>query len=212
MSARRRSVAATLLGLGCLGLAACGDNGTAADNAPAAVQPTSYVMVEPETTTTTIAGSAATVPPEGAIDPNEQTYVIVGGDSVFGIAEKHGITMDQLVQYNQWPDGINHVLDVGAEIKIPPNAKVPGTGSSGSGTGSTDSGSGSTGSGSVPTETEPPATPCTHTVVADDNPTRVAEQYGISVQVLEQANAGNPAYLSFIPGSSLNIPAGADGC
>lgn len=211
MNARRRSLVATLVGIGCLGLAACGDNGAASTNAPAAVRPTSYVMLEPESTTTTIAAANTTLPAEGAIDPNEQTYVIVARDSVYGIAEKHGITPDQLVQYNQWADGINHFLVVGAEIKIPPNARVPGTGSSGAGSGATGDADVTTGSG-IPDVTEPAAPPCTHTIVANDNPTRVAEKYGISVQVLEQANAGNAAFGSFPIGGTLNIPAGADGC
>ena len=109
-------------------LTACGDNSTAAGDAPAQVRETSYVMVEPETTTTAPAASATTAPPGGAVDPNEQIYVIQGGDSVSKIASNHVITMDQLIQYNQWPDGINHVLIPGVEIKIPPNARVPGAG------------------------------------------------------------------------------------
>ena len=145
-------------------------------------------------------------PPEGAIDPNEQTYLIQSGDTVWGIANKHGISIEQLVTYNQWPNGQSHLLIAGQEVRIPPNSKVPGTGGGGSS-------SASTGTTPPATGTTPPATEsegCTHTIESGDNPTRVANRYDISVQVLEQANAGNPAYQSFLIGSTLNIPAGAD--
>lgn len=202
MSSHRRVVAATVLVATCVALSACGDNSTAASNAPAQVRTTSYVMVEPETTTTTLAASAVTtLPPEGATDPNEQIYVIAAGDSVSRIASIHEITMDQLVEYNQWADGINHVLIPGAEVKIPPGAKVPGTGSSTA-----------TATGSIPAVTEPPPPPCTYTIEANDTPTRVAEKFGISVQILQQANASTGVMNSFVVGDTLVIPGDAEGC
>ena len=39
-----------------------------------------------------------------------------------------------------------------------------------------------------------------------DNPTRVANKYGITVDELAAANAGNPAYQNFLIGSSLVDP------
>lgn len=188
-------------------LAGCGDNGTAAGNSPTQVRETSYVMVDPEPTTTTLAAAAVTtLPPEGAIDPNEQIYVIVPGDSVSRIATIHGITMDQLVQYNQWTDGINHNLIPGAEVKIPPNAKVPGTGSSGAAAGAATSGSG------VPTQTEPAAPPCTYKIEPGDNPSRVAEDYGITFNILQAANPEHNFLEWFKVGETIRIPAGAEGC
>jgi LysM repeat protein len=204
MSSHRRAVVAFLVAVGCVTLAGCGDNGTAADDSPTEVRDASYVTIEPATTTTTIAAVSTTVPPEGATDPNEQVYVIAGGDTVWGIANKHGITIEQLVTYNQWTDGQGHLLIAGQEVRIPPNSKVPGTGSGATGaTGTTPPASG----GTTPPASESEG--CTHTIEAGDNPTRVSEQYDISVQVLEQANAGNSAYQSFPIGGTLNIPAGA---
>jgi LysM repeat protein len=206
MSPHRRAVVAFLVGAGSVTLAGCGDNNTAAGDSLTEVRETSYVTMEPATTTTTISAANTTVPPEGAIDPNEQTYLIQSGDTVWGIANKHGISIEQLVTYNQWPNGQSHLLIAGQEVRIPPNSKVPGTGGGGSS-------SASTGTTPPASGTTPPATEsegCTHTIESGDNPTRVANRYDISVQVLEQANAGNPAYQSFLIGSTLNIPAGAD--
>ena len=204
MSVHRGGVAASLAGVCALLLAGCGDNGWAAGNTPTRVRETSYVMVEPATTTTTVPAAATTVPPGGAIDPNEQIYVIQPNDSISKIASNHGISIDQLIQYNQWPNGINHVLIPGVEIKIPPNAKVPGTGTTPPASGAE--------AGGVPPVTEPLGEPCEHTIEAGDNPTRVAKKYGISVTVLQQANAGNSAYNSFPIGATLYIPANAEGC
>jgi hypothetical protein len=44
-------------------------------------------------------------------------------------------------------------------------------------------------------------------VVANDNPTRVAAKYDITVEELAAANANNPAYQHFQLGSQLTIPA-----
>lgn len=208
MTLRLRTSAIVLAGLGALLLPACGSEDDNARSPLQPVQPTSYVTIEPATTTTTVAPANTTIPPEGATDPNEQTYIIQAGDSVSRIASIHGITMEQLVTYNQWPDGINHMLVPGNEVKIPPGSKVPGSGGGSTGGGGTATPSGGTTAPSG--TTAPQGEGCTHTVVAGDNPTRVAKKYGISVQVLEQANAGNPAWNHFQLGSTLNIPAGAD--
>ncbi|HWL43202.1 MAG TPA: LysM peptidoglycan-binding domain-containing protein [Ilumatobacter sp.] len=201
MSAHRRAVVATLVGAGCVVLAACGDNTTSAANAVSQVRSTSYVRVEPETTTTTIAPVFTTAPPEGAIDPNEQIYIVQPNDGEGRIASLHGITVEQLYTYNQWPESPRHVFYPNEEVKIPPNSKVAGTGTSGA-----------TSESGIPLTTEPPTPGCTHTVVAGDNPTRVSEKYGISISVLADANANNSVYQSFRIGGTLNIPAGAEGC
>lgn len=56
--------------------------------------------------------------------PFEQQYVIVVGDSINAIAANFGITMEQLVNYNSWDDGLNHLLVPGAVIMIPPDARI----------------------------------------------------------------------------------------
>jgi len=208
MTLQRRASLATLFGAGCLLLAGCGgDSGAEAREPLTPVQPTSYVTIEPETTTTTIAAAQTTVPPEGAIVPTEQIHTIQAGDSLSKIAGLYGITLDQLLQYNSIT--IDHFLGVGETLKIPPGAKAPGTATAAP-AGEAPSPGGTTSSGTTPTESEPEGEGCTHTIEEGDNPTRVAEQYDISVQVLEQANAGNPAYQNFLVGETLNIPAGAD--
>jgi len=188
-------------------LSSCGDDAEGAHTTLGTVQTTSYVVEEPVTTTTT-----TTLPssiPEGEVSPSEQAYTVVAGDSVYKIASLHGITPDALVNYNSWTDGINHPLFLGDIVKIPPNSKVPSAtpatqppSSGGGGDAGGDTG------GDTATETTAPAgAGCTHVVESGDNPTRVANQYGITVDELAAANAGNAAYQNFLIGSSLSIPA-----
>lgn len=65
-----------------------------------------------------LAGSSPTT----AAVQAEQTYTVVAGDSIFEIAERYGLEMDVLANYNRWEDGIDHVLDIGDVVKIPPGA------------------------------------------------------------------------------------------
>jgi LysM repeat protein len=190
-----------------LSLTSCGGDAEGAKTTLGTVQTTSYVVEEPVTTTSTTTLPTAT--PEGQVDPNEQIHVVVAGDSVYKIASMYGITPDALVNYNSWSEGINHPLFQGDEVKIPPNSQVPSqTPASGSTTGSTGGGGDTGGDGDSPETTAAPSgAGCTHTVVENDNPTRVANKYGITVDELAAANAGNSAYQTFLIGSSLTIPA-----
>lgn len=186
-------------------LTGCGEDATGARTTLAEVRTTSYVVEPPVTTTTTTTTLAPAAGEGGAvIDPNEQQYIVQGGDSVFAIAGKFDIDPTVLANYNSWPEGINHPVYVGDIIKIPPNAAVP----------TQDTGEGSS------TDTEPEGgddsaddggevgVGCTHTVVAGDNPTRLSTQYEVTLEDLNAANANNPAYSHFQLGSQINIPEG----
>lgn len=55
------------------------------------------------------AASGATAPPEG--EPRTQTYTVKIGDTIWGIARQHGLTMSQLAEINNIP--INAVIHPG---------------------------------------------------------------------------------------------------
>jgi LysM repeat protein len=182
-----------------LALTSCGDDAEGAKTTLGTVQTTSYVVEPPVTTTSTTTVPSAL--PEGQVDPNEQIHIVVSGDSVYKIASTYGITPDALVNYNDWSDGINHPLFQGDEVKIPPNSQVP------SQAPATEAPSTGGGGDTTATTAAPSGAGCTHTIVSGDNPTRVANQYNITVDELAAANAGNSAYQNFLIGSSLSIPA-----
>lgn len=52
----------------------------------------------------------------------EQEYIIQAGDSLGSIAAAFDVTLEQLVNYNQFDDGINHLLLPGESLLVPPGA------------------------------------------------------------------------------------------
>jgi LysM repeat protein len=195
-----RAVIMAAFGVGPL-LMAAGCGGTSATGAQATmarIQPTSFVELPPATTTTTTTISADEIAASG-ISPVEQTYTIQRGDSISRIATIHDITMEQLVNYNSWSDGLNHFLVVGDPVKIPPGAKIPGSTSASAA--STDD----TGGDDSSSEDESSGDGCTHTIVQGENPSRVASKYDITVDELRAANPGG-VMDSFLIGATLQIP------
>ncbi len=190
-------------------LTGCGDSGSATGSRATLLfeQGTSYVTIEPATTTTT-----TTIPlPEGGADagtvsPTEQTYTIQANDNLFRIAGLFDIEPEVICNYNGWTDCIDppHLLLPGEDILIPPNALVPGQEADGSTTDEADS------IDEVEDPEEEEGVGCVHTIVEGDNPTRVANQYDITVDELSNANLNNPVYNTFLLGSTLNIPSNGD--
>ncbi len=181
-------------GVGPLLLAAgCGDSsGDGAGSVLTPIQPSSYVTIEPATTTST---STIPVDPTGSISPVEQTYTVVTGDSLSKIAERFDITTEALINYNGWPEGTNHLLLPGDVVLIPPNTPVLGAGSPEP----SDPGPG------TPDEPDE-ATGCTHTISAGENPTKVASKYGLTYDQLQAANPFMDFTTTFVVGDVLTIP------
>jgi LysM repeat protein len=204
-----RAVVLAAFGVGPLLLASgCGGSTpTGADATIANIQPTSFVEIPPATTTSTTTTLPQTDPVAGTRSPSEQTYEIKSGDGLGAIAARYDITLEQLINYNQFPDGAAQLILPGQVIKIPPDALVPGTATPTET--ETDTG------GDTPTETEDTAD---EPVTGDDCPTsyvikdgdtvrsRVADQFGITFQEMDAANANTPGYQNFIPGTEIVIP------
>jgi len=191
-------------------LSGCGgDDDTGASNTLVEIQPSSYVTLPAATTTTT------TTLPEGATGEQgpgqadgEQQYTVRGGDSVYGIAERYNVDPVALANYNDWPEGIDHFLKVGDVVKIPPGADIPGSGGGDTGgdtTGDGGDGGGDTTSGGDGTS-EATGEGCTYTIVAGDNPSKVANKFDITVDELFAANSES-VMSSFLVGAVLTIPA-----
>ncbi len=186
-------VGPALLVAGCGGSEATGSDRTVVE-----VQPTSYVVQDPVTTTT-----STTLPLviEAGTDPNEQLYTIQSGDSVFGIATRFGIAPDVLANYNVWAEGVQHFLQVGDQIKIPPGGRIPGV---------TPPADPSAPAGSTPasgTTASNGDCPTTYTITADDTTRiKVAKKFDITYQEMDAANANTPGYSSFVVGTPITIP------
>lgn len=181
-----------LLAAGCGGSSATGARATLAN-----IQPTSFVQIPPATTTTTTTVSPQAIEASG-VSPVEQSYTVQSGDGASKIASLHGISVETLVSYNQWPEGIDHLFLVGDIVLIPPESKIPG-----SDTGTVGDEGDAT---SEPTAEEDPGAGCTHTIVADENPTKVANKYDITYPQLQAANPSMDMTVTFPVGAVLVIP------
>lgn len=219
-----------------LAVSACGDNTESAGTSTTiTIEATSYVTRVPVTTTTAAPTTDASPGEQAA---TEQLYTVQSGDFFSRIAERYGISVEELVNYNQFPDGAEHVLVPGDTIKIPPGADVPGEDGV-----TTDPPTEPTDRPTVPTDsttqpTQPPTQPTTgptqppsedtgppapttdapgncapgsYTVQEGDT-TRigVAEKFDVSVEAMDAANAGTEGYESFYVGLEIVIPAGSD--
>lgn len=210
MQITSRAVVFATFGVGSLLLAA-GCGGTSATGAQATIariQPTSFVEIAPATTTTTTTISPEEIAASG-VSPIEQTYTVRANDSISKIAGLHDITMEQLVNYNSWSDGIGHSIFVGDVVKIPPGSSVPGGASGGTASGDTgDTGdAGDAGDDATSDASSTGDCPTTYVIKAGDN-TRigVAEQFGITFEQMDAANANTAGYQNFIVGTEIIIP------
>lgn len=154
------------------------------------IQGSSYVTIPPATTTTTTTTIPVptTEPTPGAVTGSEQVYVVQPNDGPAKIAETFGITIDELITYNAYPEGIDHVFFPGDQVLIPPNAVVPDPSAVTSG--------GSTGD-----------CPTTYVITIDDTSRiAVAEKFGITFEKMDAANSATPGYDNFVVGTSITIP------
>ncbi len=189
-----------------LSLVGCGEDATGARTTLVDIQPSSYVTRPPVTTQPP---EAETTLPEDGRSPVEQTYTIQAGDLPFRVADRFGISLEELVNYNNETPGFAAFI-VGAEILIPPNALVPGATAATGETATGDAGTGDAAATPSATTTLPPAGECTtgkYTITAEDTTrTAVANRFDVTVDQLDAANANTSGYSAFYPGLEIVIP------
>ena len=144
----------------------------------------------------------AAPPPTGSPPPNSsspplatngRSYTVQSGDSLYRIARLFGVQTRQLIAANQiarpdviFPGTVLIIPDSGGETAVPPPTNQP-----------------SPPPASPPSP--PPATASTYTVRSGDSLSRIARQFGLSVEALAYAN--NISNWGVIyPGQVLNIP------
>lgn len=189
-------------------LGACGgDDSSAATRATVtlAAGETDYQTIAPATTTTLAPGEV----PVGA----EQEYTVQAGDYGIKVANQFGVSLEDLQNVNGWSDASKEFPGPGAVIKIPAGGTVAAA--------DTDTTIDTSGGEEVATVTggeageaiPDPGSNCeagSHTVVEGDIPLKLVEQYDVTLEALQAANANNPAYGRFIPGEKIIIPAKDD--
>jgi len=119
------------------------------------------------------------------------TYTVVGGDSMYEISQKLGVTLQALEAANPQVQGPAYQITVGEVLQIPGQGNTSG-GNTGSG--------GSTGSSG------------TYTVVSGDSMYAISQKLGVTLAALEAANpqVKGPAYQINV-GEVLQVPGGSQG-
>ncbi len=112
----RRSGIAILAVLALLG-SSCGrsDDGDIAVAGTSTIRVTTTVAAAPQSETV-----ATSTPP-----PTQLTYVVQSGDSLSVIAQRFGLTTDELANFNAIADAA--LIKVGQELTIPPSTVAPAT-------------------------------------------------------------------------------------
>jgi LysM repeat protein len=186
-------IAALLLG-------ACGDDDSeAASRATVtlAAGETDYQTIAPATTTTTVPGEV----PAGT----ETEYTVQAGDYGIKVANQFGVSLEDLQNVNGWSDASREFPGPGSVIIIPAGATT--------GTEATGEDPATVTGDEVGEAIPDPGSNCeagSHTVVEGDIPLKLVEQYDVTLEALNAANASNPAYGRFIPGDKIIIPAKDD--
>jgi LysM repeat protein len=192
-------------------LAACGsssDDGATESTIDLSEGSTAFVVRPPETT---LAPDTTVAP--GGVSTAAQDYTVQTGDYPLKVAQQFGVTVDELVAFNEW-GSVKEFPFPGTVIKIPPGGTVaaatPETTVAPAATGGETAAAETTVAASTIPDAGDNCAPGEHVVEAGDIPISVAKKYDVTLDALNAANADNPAYSQFIPGQKIVIPAKAD--
>ena len=132
--------------------------------------------------------SSSTTSTRSAAPAAGGSYTVQAGDSYWRIANKYGISIQELQRLNGTSD---YTLHPGQSIKVP-------------GSGTNASASSNSSSASTSTTSAAPATGGSYTVQAGDSYWRIANKYGISISELQRLNGTSNYFL--YPGQSIKVP------
>lgn len=168
---------------------------------------TSYASLPPATTSTTITvpASATTAPPIGGVSPTEQEYLVKVGDSMSKVAGLFGLTMQAIIEYNQFSH-TGHVLHPGDIVRVPPGGKVRFSASTVRPSTVANPQVGT----ATATNAATSSVGCTHTISSGENPSGVAAEYRITYDILQAVNPNRDFSTWFLVGATIQIPPGAD--
>lgn len=198
--------------LAALVLGACGGSDGGASPSASTLslnETTAFATIPPATSTT--------LPPTleaGAESPVEQEYTVQAGDFPLGVAEKFGVSLDDLVAYNEWASAAQFPFP-GEVIKIPPGGTVQGSSAPVPDGVETVTGGDAEGGSEPVGDTIPTSGDnCqagSYTIQEGDNSRiKVAEKFDVTVEALDAANAQTEGYSAFYVGLQIVIPARDD--
>jgi LysM repeat protein len=194
-------------------LSACGDDGGSTQPS-IIIQPSTFSTIV-STTAPPAAGDGAA--PAGGTVAGTQVYEVQSNDFLGAIADDFGIPPESIANFNQWEDGVQHIIHPGDTINIPPGAQVPDADDEeGDDEDTSDDSDESAATEAAEEEPDPDAEPrCadgsrqgTYTIEDGDIPALVAESLDVTVEQLDEANASTAGYSAFIVGVEILVPCG----
>ncbi len=127
------------------------------------------------------------LPAPEAVQNAAKTYIVKPGDSLYGIAVKHGVTAKQLMEWNTLAQGSYLTPGQTLAVADPADVRAP---------------------EDMPTEKHEPETPEYYVVQRGDSLFGIAQKHGLSIQQLRELNQLAPQATIF-PGQRLLIREGA---
>ncbi len=201
-SGSTRSLLAVAAALALIGVAACADPDDSADGSG------TTVVTITRADTQTIPPTSSTLPPgPGEVVQQALDYEVQSGDTLYGLASRYKVDVNELVSYNDWSDGLQHPLHPGDVIKIPPGYTIPSetttTTTAAAGTGSTDS----TEAGAETSTTVDTSQGGTYEVQPNDTLIGIAKKVNSTVDAIVAANGWSDGTSHvLIPGDTIKIP------
>jgi LysM repeat protein len=198
-----------VLGATALGLASCGGDAATSSSTPITISATNYVTIPPAPSTAAVVTTAPDTP--GAILQYESTYVIQANDYPSTVASKFKVKFEDLMTLNGWTLDDSGIVPewpgVGATIKIPAGATVPGLTPPTLTTLTPDPATATLPALTVaPTTTIGVCAKGTYVIQAGDLPGKVAANFNVSLDALNAANVNTKGYDAFIVGVTIVIP------
>ena len=208
----RRFGTAVVVGASLLALTSCSENGSGSSVNTVEIQPSSYVVKDPVTTTTptTVVGPDA----EG-LAAGEQAFTVQSSNDVpWVVAQLYEIDLEELRNYNGWDENFSDYPGIGGVVRIPPGAKfidpsVTTTTVAAEDDGEDEATDTTEGEGATETAGGDRCNPI-YVVESGDAPLVITRKFDITLEQLNAANTSTPDWPNLYTGREIKLPPPAD--
>ena len=193
-------------------LTSCSEDGSGASASTVEIQPSSYVVKDPVTTTT--APVVAEPDAEGR-SAGEQSFTVQSiNDVPYRVAELYDVDLEELRNYNGWQENFSDYPGIGEVVRIPPGARFvdpAATTTTVASEGDDEDEATDTTDGDGATET-PAGDRCNpiYVVEAGDAPLVITRKFDITLEQLNAANTATPDWPNLYTGREIKLPPPAD--
>jgi LysM repeat protein len=206
----RRFGAAVLAGASLLALTSCSEDGSGASASTVEIQPSSYVVKDPVTTTAPTTVVAA--PDEEGRSAGEQAFTVQSSNDVpWVVAQLYEVDLDELRNFNGWDEDFSDYPGIGGVVRIPPGAKFIDPSVTTTTAAADDEATDTTdGDGATAAPAGDRCNPI-YVVESGDAPLVITRKFDITLEQLNAANEGvTPDWPNLYTGREVKLPPPAD--